>query len=172
MGVPVRHFDAVIVGAGYIGLECAATFRKLGLDVTVHHDRYGLARLHPFEQRRRDRITHRAVLNASRTCVKRIRDILGSKAKENVTALIAKDKALEPEANAIVAVDNTASGTAQIGIPGDNGRGHIKQGFLEASNVNVVQELVDMIETQRAYEINSKMISAVDEMLKNANQTL
>ena len=69
-------------------------------------------------------------------------------------------------------METAASGTAQIGIPGDNGRGHIKQGFLEASNVNVVQELVDMIETQRAYEINSKMISAVDEMLKNANQTL
>ena len=44
--------------------------------------------------------------------------------------------------------------------------------MLEASNVNVVEELVDMIECQRAYEINSKMISAVDEMLKNANQTL
>ena len=42
----------------------------------------------------------------------------------------------------------------------------------KASNVNVVQELVAMIETQRAYEINSKMVSAVDEMLRNANQTL
>ena len=65
-----------------------------------------------------------------------------------------------------------ASGQAQIGIAGDGGRGHIRQGMLEASNVNVVEELVDMIECQRAYEINSKMISAVDEMLKNANQTL
>jgi flagellar basal-body rod protein FlgG len=44
--------------------------------------------------------------------------------------------------------------------------------MLEASNVNVVQELVDMIETQRAYEVNSKMISATDEMLRNANQQL
>ncbi|HMO67952.1 MAG TPA: flagellar basal body rod C-terminal domain-containing protein, partial [Novosphingobium sp.] len=49
---------------------------------------------------------------------------------------------------------------------------NIRQGMLEASNVNVVEELVDMIEAQRAYEINSKMISAVDEMLRNANQTL
>ncbi len=69
-------------------------------------------------------------------------------------------------------VETGASGQAQIGAAGDAGRGHLRQGMLEASNVNVVQELVDMIECQRAYEINSKMISAVDEMLKNANQTL
>ena len=69
-------------------------------------------------------------------------------------------------------LETAASGAAQIGIAGQNGRGNIQQGFLEASNVNVVEELVDMIECQRAYEINSKMISAVDEMLKNANQTL
>ena len=65
-----------------------------------------------------------------------------------------------------------ASGPAQIGVAGEAGRGHVRQGMLEASNVNVVEELVDMIEAQRAYEINSKMISAVDEMLRNANQTL
>ncbi|HKX77822.1 MAG TPA: flagellar basal-body rod protein FlgG [Novosphingobium sp.] len=69
-------------------------------------------------------------------------------------------------------LETGASGTAQIGVAGENGRGHIRQGMLEGSNVNIVQELVDMIETQRAYEINSKMISAVDEMLRNANQTL
>jgi flagellar basal-body rod protein FlgG len=68
--------------------------------------------------------------------------------------------------------ETAASGPAQIGIAGQDGRGNLRQGMLEASNVNVVEELVDMIEAQRAYEINSKMISAVDEMLKNANQTL
>lgn len=65
-----------------------------------------------------------------------------------------------------------ASGAAEIGPPGLEGRGQIRQGMLESSNVNVVEELVEMIEAQRAYEINSKMISAVDEMLRNANQTL
>ncbi|WP_447954080.1 flagellar basal-body rod protein FlgG [Sphingopyxis chilensis] len=69
-------------------------------------------------------------------------------------------------------LETGASGVAQLGVAGENGRGHIKQGMLEGSNVNIVQELVDMIETQRGYEINSKMISAVDEMLRNANQTL
>jgi flagellar basal-body rod protein FlgG len=68
--------------------------------------------------------------------------------------------------------ETAASGAAQIGPAGEAGRGSIRQGMLEASNVNVVEELVDMIETQRAYEINSKLISAVDEMLRNANQTL
>ncbi|PLK27648.1 flagellar basal-body rod protein FlgG [Novosphingobium sp. TH158] len=69
-------------------------------------------------------------------------------------------------------VETGASGAAQIGAAGDGGRGNIRQGMLESSNVNVVEELVDMIECQRAYEINSKMIAAVDEMLRNANQTL
>lgn len=69
-------------------------------------------------------------------------------------------------------LETAASGPAQIGTAGELGRGQIRQGMLEASNVNIVEELVDMIETQRAYEINSKMISAVDEMLQNANQTL
>ncbi|MFN3516684.1 MAG: flagellar basal-body rod protein FlgG [Novosphingobium sp.] len=68
--------------------------------------------------------------------------------------------------------ETAASGAAQIAPPGDGLRGAIRQGMLEASNVNVVEELVEMIECQRAYEINSKMISAVDEMLRNANQTL
>lgn len=69
-------------------------------------------------------------------------------------------------------LETGASGPAQIGAAGEGGRGNVRQGMLEGSNVNVVEELVDMIEAQRAYEINSKMISAVDEMLRNANQTL
>jgi len=69
-------------------------------------------------------------------------------------------------------LETGASGPAQIGAAGDGNRGNIRQGMLEASNVNVVEELVNMIEAQRAYEVNSKMISSVDEMLRNANQTL
>lgn len=69
-------------------------------------------------------------------------------------------------------LETAASGAPQTGPAGQQGRGNIHQGMLEGSNVNVVEELVDMIECQRAYEINSKMISAVDEMLRNANQTI
>jgi flagellar basal-body rod protein FlgG len=69
-------------------------------------------------------------------------------------------------------IETSSSGAANIGNPGENGRGQIRQGMLEASNVNVVEELVDMIETQRAYEVNSKMISATDEMLKYVNQNI
>ena len=68
--------------------------------------------------------------------------------------------------------ETAASGTAQTGPAGLEGRGSIRQGALEGSNVNVVEELVDMIETQRAYEVNSKMVQATDEMLRNANQQL
>ena len=69
-------------------------------------------------------------------------------------------------------IETAASGTPQAGAPGTEGRGSVKSGALETSNVNVVEELVDMIETQRAYEVNSKMIQATDEMLRNASQQL
>ena len=69
-------------------------------------------------------------------------------------------------------VETAASGPAEPGQAGQLGRGSVRQGMLEASNVNVVEELVEMIEAQRAYEINSRMVTAVDEMLQNANQTL
>ena len=65
-----------------------------------------------------------------------------------------------------------ASGAAQIQTPALNGAGALMQGSLESSNVNVVEEMVNMIETQRAYEINSKAISAVDGMLKFLNQNV
>ena len=63
-----------------------------------------------------------------------------------------------------------ASGAPQQGVPGLDGFGSLMQGSLESSNVNVVEELVNMIETQRAYEMNSKAVSAVDGMLRNLNQ--
>jgi flagellar basal-body rod protein FlgG len=69
-------------------------------------------------------------------------------------------------------LESAASGAPQVGAAGEDGRGTIRSGALEASNVNVVEELVDMIETQRAYEVNSKMIQATDEMLRNATQQL
>lgn len=68
--------------------------------------------------------------------------------------------------------ETAASGAVNMGVAGLEGRGQIRQGMLEGSNVNVVEELVDMIETQRAYEVNSKMISSSDEMLKYVNQNL
>lgn len=62
-------------------------------------------------------------------------------------------------------VESVASGPPQAGTPGLNGLGTVVQGSLEGSNVNVVEELVNMIETQRAYEMNSKSISTTDQML-------
>ena len=69
-------------------------------------------------------------------------------------------------------VETPASGEAVISEPFVGGMGKLVQGALESSNVNVVQELVDMIETQRAYEVNSKAISGVDDMLRFINQNL
>ena len=63
-------------------------------------------------------------------------------------------------------VETASSGAPQTGTPGLNGLGTLMQGSLESSNVNVVEELVNMIETQRAYEMNSKAISASDQMLQ------
>jgi flagellar basal-body rod protein FlgG len=62
-----------------------------------------------------------------------------------------------------------SSGAATTGTPGQNGLGAITQGLLEMSNVNVAEEMVNMIVGQRAYEINSKAVTAADEMLQTAN---
>ena len=64
-----------------------------------------------------------------------------------------------------LAIETAASGSPQTGTPGLNGLGKTLQGSLETSNVNVVQELVDMIETQRAYEMNSRAVQSTDQML-------
>ncbi|MDX3904109.1 MAG: flagellar basal-body rod protein FlgG [Pigmentiphaga sp.] len=66
--------------------------------------------------------------------------------------------------------ETAASGVPVINIPGQNGAGLINQGYVEASNVNVVEELVGMIQTQRAYEINSRAISTSDQMLQRISQ--
>lgn len=69
-------------------------------------------------------------------------------------------------------LESGASGTATTGTPAQNGLGSVFQGFVESSNVNVVEELVNMIEAQRAYEMNSKAISTADQMLQYASQNL
>ena len=66
-------------------------------------------------------------------------------------------------------IQTEASGNEQQATPGDQGVGILRQGFLEQSNVDVVQELVDMIEAQRAYEVNGNSIQTADEMLRLAN---
>jgi len=66
--------------------------------------------------------------------------------------------------------ETASSGTAATGAPGSNGAGTVQAGYVETSNVNVVEELVNMIETQRAYEINSKAISTTDQMLAKLSQ--
>ncbi len=69
-------------------------------------------------------------------------------------------------------MESGASGSPQVGTPGLNGLGALEQGFLESSNVNVVEELVNMIETQRAYEMNAKAISTADQMLSYVSNQL
>ena len=69
-------------------------------------------------------------------------------------------------------VESGASGAPQPGNPGLNGLGTVVQGYVESSNVNVVEELVNMIETQRAYEMNSKAISTADQMLQYVSNNL
>jgi flagellar basal-body rod protein FlgG len=76
---------------------------------------------------------------------------------------------LEPKGQNIFA-ETAASGTPQTGAPGLNGLGQLRQGFVETSNVNVVEELVSMIQTQRAYELNSKAIQTSDQMLQRLGQ--
>src|SRR5271156_6340390 len=75
------------------------------------------------------------------------------------------EQGLQPVGNNLL-LESAASGAPQVGTPGTNGLGTIQQGSLETSNVNTVTELVNMIECQRAYEMNSKAITTTDQMLQ------
>ena len=68
--------------------------------------------------------------------------------------------------------ETVASGPAIVGVPADPGFAHIQQGYLEASNVDPVKEITDLISAQRAYEMNSKIIQAADEMASVVSQNL
>jgi flagellar basal-body rod protein FlgG len=76
---------------------------------------------------------------------------------------------LEPRGSNLFG-ETASSGTPSGASPGNSGLGSLQQGFLETSNVNVVEELVSMIQTQRAYELNSKAISTSDQMLQRLAQ--
>ena len=76
---------------------------------------------------------------------------------------------LEPRGQNLF-TETAASGTPNASAPGSNGLGTVQQGFVETSNVNVVEELVAMIQTQRAYELNSKAIQTSDQMLQKLGQ--
>ncbi|WP_291298431.1 flagellar basal-body rod protein FlgG [Elioraea sp.] len=92
----------------------------------------------------------------------------GQAALQNVgqiqTAIFANDAGLEAIGDNLF-LETPASGQVQAGVPGSPGFGNIMQGFVETSNVNVVSEITSLITAQRAYEMNSKVITASDEML-------
>ncbi len=69
-------------------------------------------------------------------------------------------------------VETAASGSAQIGTPGSDSNGDLLQGYLEMSNVNSVTEIADLIAAQRAYEMNARVISGADEMMKSTSQLM
>ena len=87
------------------------------------------------------------------------------------TATFANPRGLKPLGENFFA-ETSASGGASVGVPFTEGRGKLVQGSLESSNVNVVQQLVEMIETQRAYEVSSKSITAADEMMRYISNNL
>ena len=78
---------------------------------------------------------------------------------------------LQPVGNNLL-VESASSGAPQVGTPNTNGLGSLSQGSLETSNVNTVTELVNMIQCQRAYEMNSKAISTTDQMLQYLTQNI
>jgi flagellar basal-body rod protein FlgG len=78
---------------------------------------------------------------------------------------------LQPTGNNLL-VESASSGAPQVGTPGTGGNGTLAQGSLETSNVNTVTELVNMIQCQRAYEMNSKAITTTDQMLQYLTQNI
>jgi len=97
----------------------------------------------------------------------------GQVAPQNVgqiqTAIFANEGGLEAAGDNML-LATPASGQAQLAAPGQPGHGQVLQGFTETSNVNVVQEITSLITAQRAYEMNSKVITASDEMLSTLSR--
>lgn len=97
----------------------------------------------------------------------------GQMGEQNVGTLqmvrFANDAGLDARLGRNLLLETDASGTPDTGDPGQDGFGFLAQGFLENSNVQVVEEIINMIIAQRAYEANSKVIQAADEMLQVAN---
>jgi len=95
--------------------------------------------------------------------------IAGQSAPQTIGTLqltrFANEAGLQPIGNNLY-LETPASGSPQSGVPGAAGYGTIQQGFLETSNVNAVEEITSLITAQRAYEMNSKVITAADEMLQ------
>jgi flagellar basal-body rod protein FlgG len=90
---------------------------------------------------------------------------VGTKIGQVQLADFINEEGLQPTGNNLL-VESAASGAPQVGTAGTNGLGTLTQGALETSNVNSVTELVNMIECQRSYEMNSKAISTTDQMLQ------
>lgn len=97
----------------------------------------------------------------------------GTVAPQNIgtitTASFINPAGLEPKGQNLYQ-ESAASGQPTVGTPNSNGLGMLMQGYVETSNVNVVQELVSMIQTQRAYEMNSKAVQTSDQMLQKLGQ--
>src|SRR6202162_5745116 len=96
---------------------------------------------------------------------------VGTKIGQIQVADFINEEGLQPSGNNLL-VESAASGSPQVGTAGTNGLGTVQQGALETSNVNSVTELVSMIECQRSYEMNSKAISATDQMLQYTTTNL
>lgn len=97
--------------------------------------------------------------------VRRAGEVQADAVGQLTLATFANPRGLQPVGENFL-LQTAASGEPAVAAPVEAGMGRLVQGALETSNVNVVQELVDMIETQRAYEINSRSISAADEMMR------
>jgi flagellar basal-body rod protein FlgG len=109
------------------------------------------------------------IANDGTVSVKTAADTVAKSVGQLQLATFANVGGLEPKGQNLY-VESTASGTPNTGAPGSNGLGTLQQGFVETSNVNVVEELVSMISTQRAYELNSKAIQTSDQMLQRLGQ--
>ena len=86
-------------------------------------------------------------------------------------ATFANDVGLTPMGDNLFAVSG-ASGEPTVGVPGDAGFGTIRQGYLEASNVDPIKEITDLISAQRGYEMNSKVIQAADDMASTVSKNI
>tara|TARA_R110002126_G_scaffold51072_27_gene140186 strand:- start:413 stop:1201 length:789 start_codon:yes stop_codon:yes gene_type:complete len=171
-----NKLDLALVGRGWFQIETptgetlysrAGTFNTNAEGALVNIDGYEVAGGITFPDN-----TSEVVINRSGQVFARVgNDANLTQLGQLTLANFINEAGLEPLGDNLFR-ETAASGGATLGTPDDPGFAHVQQGYLEASNVDPIKEITDMISAQRAYEMNSKVIKAADEMASTVTQSL
>ena len=169
-----NRFDVAIVGNGWFQIEGAAGeplyTRSGAFNTNANGEMVTVDGFNVMPGIVVPQDTTEVIINKSGQVFARIADQVELQNLGQITlATFANEAGLSPLGDSLFQ-ETAASGAATVGVPGDPGIGTLEQGYLESSNVDPVKEITELISAQRAYEMNSKVITAADEMAATVSQ--